>query len=185
MAFPKLEYTRLWTRDSDFAKYVDSETQVREDLQYHPDAIATYINDVLLPAMQGTEGAANIGDTYSGTVAGTIRQIKSELEEQAEAIVNLSLGDSPESIRSATVTFEKNDWARPEAGKPYELCVPRYIHKRADSGFGYKLQMFLGGVYVTNTWGTAGTGVNYDEANGDIILTSETQYDGAAVFFGI
>lgn len=188
MAFPKLEYTRLWTRDSDFARYVDSETQVREDLQYHPDAIATYINDVLLPAMQGTEGAANIGDTFSGTVAETIEDIKNELADQAKDIEDLMLGEEPDSIRAAMVSIGENDndWAYDAADHSYVLHIPQIEHKRKDSAFGYKLETSQNGKYVTNAWCLLTTSVRYaHEANGDIILTSETPYRGRVVFFGI
>jgi hypothetical protein len=43
-----LAYEKVWTNDQDFPTYEGNEEQVREDFQYHPDAIQTYINEVLI-----------------------------------------------------------------------------------------------------------------------------------------
>ena len=45
-----LTYTRTWLSADDFPTIEPDETKVREDLQFHPDAVKDYINDKLLPS---------------------------------------------------------------------------------------------------------------------------------------
>lgn len=48
----ELVYERVWTNESDFPTYEPDEEQVRADFQYHPDAIRTYVNTVILAALR-------------------------------------------------------------------------------------------------------------------------------------
>lgn len=52
-AIPSLAFTKSWTSAADFPTYEDSETKVRADLQELHDQTKTYINEQLVPAMQG------------------------------------------------------------------------------------------------------------------------------------
>ena len=45
MAIKALEFEKKWTNPTDFPTYEPDEEQVRADLQYHPNAIAAYINE--------------------------------------------------------------------------------------------------------------------------------------------
>jgi len=51
-AFPTLQYERDWTNPVDFPTWVEEEKTVREDLQYHPNAVKAYLNEILLPAIE-------------------------------------------------------------------------------------------------------------------------------------
>lgn len=52
-AIPSLAFTKSWTSAADFPTYEDSETKVRADLQELHDQTKTYINEQLVPAVQG------------------------------------------------------------------------------------------------------------------------------------
>ena len=59
MAIKALEFEKKWTNPTDFPTYEPDEEQVRADLQYHPDAIAAYINETLKGEL---EKAAEAGE---------------------------------------------------------------------------------------------------------------------------
>lgn len=50
---PSLAFTKSWTSAADFPTYEDSETKVRADLQELHNQTKEYINEHLVPAMQG------------------------------------------------------------------------------------------------------------------------------------
>lgn len=111
MAFTKLTYGRDWTRPDDFATYQDSELQVREDFQYHPNEILKYINETLLPALEAETASKNIGDGHKGTVYATfsdlyaiVAKLRDDLEQ---AVLNNILPEGTEltvdDIRSICV----------------------------------------------------------------------------------
>lgn len=52
MGIKLLSFLRDWTNPADFPTVEPDEATVRADLQYHPDAIKDYINDVLVPAQE-------------------------------------------------------------------------------------------------------------------------------------
>lgn len=52
-AIPSLAFTKSWTSAADFPTYEDSETKVRADLQELHNQTKEYINEQLVPAMQG------------------------------------------------------------------------------------------------------------------------------------
>lgn len=52
MGLKLLSFLRDWTNPADFPTVEPDEATVRADLQYHPDAIKDYINDVLVPAQE-------------------------------------------------------------------------------------------------------------------------------------
>ena len=52
-AIPSLAFTKSWTSAADFPTYEDSETKVRADLQELHNQTKEYINEHLVPAVQG------------------------------------------------------------------------------------------------------------------------------------
>lgn len=52
MSLKRLLFEKLWTSSEDFPTLEENEERVREDFQYHPDAIKNFLNNVLLPALE-------------------------------------------------------------------------------------------------------------------------------------
>lgn len=51
--FEKLSFTKDWNNASDFPAYEENETQVRADMQLLHDEVKTFINDSLIPGIEG------------------------------------------------------------------------------------------------------------------------------------
>lgn len=185
MPFTRLAFEKLWTSDKDFPTYEGSENQVREDMQYHPDAIKTFLNEILLRELEGTGGAGLIGDEQRGNIADTLVEIFRHLEVNDQDIRNLAAGEAPEAVRSAKVSFTADGWVQDAETGLYELRILQSRHTRRNDSFGYKLQSKSDVVYRTNTWDTECTDVSYDQETTDIVLVSEAAYDGVIVFFGV
>jgi len=187
MAFTRLEFEKLWTRDTDFPTYQDSEKQVREDMQYHPDAIKAFLNDVLLAALEDPSASQYLGASVTG-VSGKLQDVLdaylARFSKLDEAVVDLAAGDAPEAVKAAVAAFSNAGWVE-NAGGLYELRLTKSMHKRQGGGFGYHLQSNLDGVYQGGTWETAGTAVAYDAETGDMVLTAEQPYSGRITFFGV
>lgn len=182
MPFTRLEYEKKWTSRTDFPTYEGSENQVREDMQYHPDAVREYINETLLKELEGDTGAGLIGDSRNGNVGATMDSVFRTLEEHAEELKDLAAGEAPESVRSVKVTFTAEQWNGPGETGEFELRISRATHKRMNDAFGCKLQ---DGAGKTNSWQVLGTNVGYDGETGEIVLTARNAYPGSAVFFGV
>ena len=185
MAFKELTYTRDWTEPSHFPRFVDDERTVREDLQFHPNAVKDYINNVLLKELSGSGGAGNIGDSMEGNIAATLASMAARMETMASDILDVTIGDTPEAIRAVEYAFEADDWIWDETGSFYALWIAPAVHKRTGPGFGYTLKMWDGNILRTGTWATAGTGLWYSEDTGYIVLISGGTYKGSIVFFGV
>ena len=67
MSLEKLEFGRDWTNPTDFPTKQDSESVVRADMQYHPDAIKDFLNGVLIPALE-ENGVEEITRTDGSTM---------------------------------------------------------------------------------------------------------------------
>lgn len=185
MPFSRLNYEKVWTSDKDFPTYEGSETQVRLDMQYHPDAVKKFINEVLLPELEGAGGAALIGDEQKGNLAATLADFVDHFAQNDEAIRNLAGGESPEAVRASKVNFTADGWVEDADAGIWELRILQSQHKRLNDAFGYKLQSLVGDTYVTNTWEAACTDVGYDPDTQDVVLKAENAYNGAIVFFGV
>lgn len=99
MAVSPLSFTRTWLSSEDFPTIEPDETKVREDLQFHPDAIKTYLNDVILPALNGItdRGVKSPGKlVFSGAVTATYN---------GERDVNVKIPIGPGGETTATVTL--------------------------------------------------------------------------------
>ena len=185
MAIKTLEYEKLWTEPNDFATKETSETKVREDLQYHPNAVRTYINDILIPSLIGAEGSANIGHGEGSTLAAKIQQMDLRADELRRDLENVTLGDTPESIRAVEVKFEIGDWVWADWLGTYVLSIAPGVHKRTGSRFGCTINMWDGYRYRSGLWATACTGAFYVEENQYIGLASDCTYKGSVVFYGV
>lgn len=185
MALIKLEYGKVWTNDADFPTYQTDETQVRADLQYHPDAVKNYINDKLLKALEAKGAAAELGAVADGqrtSIQIILDRYANELAQLKEDIETVATGGVPSVIQSASVTFSTASWST--VGSDATLTIPKSDHKRDNGNFGYDLYQLVGSVYKSGTWGAVATRVTYN-ANGSITLTADEAYAGKIVFFGM
>lgn len=185
MAFSRLSYGKVWTNAQDFPSYESSETQVRADMQYHPDAVKDFLNSVLLGELESGEGAGLIGDKRKGTVALTLEDIYKILDTHAEDIKDLAGGETPESLKGVRVTFSLSDWTLSDDGSYYKIVLSKDQHKRTSTIFSYVLSCLSGGAYKKNTWATAGTDVLYSASEQKVTLRSNEPYAGAVAFFGV
>lgn len=185
MAFTRLDFKKLWTNEKDFPTYEGSENQVRQDMQYHPDAIRTYLNETLLKELEGSSGAGHIGDSQKGTLADTLVEIFRHFEQNDQDIRDLASGESPEAVRAARVEFDTTGWVLDSSTHLFELRLIQSQHTRRNDAFGYTLRCKAAEGEVANSWAAAGTDVVYDAESGDIILTAENAYAGVIVFFGV
>ena len=187
MAFERLTFLKDWTNSEDFPTHEDSEAQVREDLQFHPNAIRDYLNKVLLAALEDASASRHLGASVTG-VSGTLQDVLdaylARFVALDKAVVDLAAGDAPEAVKSAVAAFSDAGWVENAAGL-YELRLTQSAHKRLGDGFGYHLQSDLDGEYRGGTWETVGTAVSYDAATGDMVLTAEQPYSGRITFFGV
>lgn len=183
MAFTRLEYQKTWLSNTDFPTHQDSEQKVREDMQYMPDAVMTFINDVLLPALENPSGAAQIGDEQKGNLAATLADVYAELERLDEDIRDIADGETPGAWRSVVVDFETADWT--EFGSGYDLYIPQSVHNRVSSAFGFRVWQNTGGRAVCNTWLASCASAMRSDETGIITVTAEEPFDGYVVFFGV
>lgn len=184
MAFTRLSYKKDWTRAEDFPTYQSDETQVRADLQYHPDAVKEYIN-TLLQELENKTAAAELGamsDGAAATVQSVLDSHQSELKQLKEDIETVASGGVPSAVMSTAVTFSADSWATVSGAA--QLTIPKSDHKRENANFGFNLYQLVDRVYRSGTWGAAATRVVYG-SNGSITLTADEPYSGKIVFFGL
>lgn len=82
-----------------------------------------------------------------------------------------------ENNGSKSLTFTSGQWS---GGT---LRIAAASHGRQDDSFGFLLRQTVSGVLRSGTWAVMSTGVSYEAASGDVVLTSDTPYDGAITFF--
>lgn len=190
MAFERLKFARLWTVDDEteekgFRTYQDSETRVREDLQYHPDAILAFLNEKLLPALEGKGAAESIGVTMEGTeaatLAGALAHIVAEFKRVDGRVDNMATGMLPGDMLAKKITFAETDWK--SGNGVYSLSILYANHTRVNDTFGYRLWCNTANGPVSDCWAVQGTSVVY--INGTVILTAEEPYSGHIVFTGV
>lgn len=186
MAFKRLAFLKDWTRSDDFPTHEDSEAQVREDLQYHPNAIRDFLNDVLLKALESPTAMKNIGASFggvSGTLEDVLKAAQEELDKLDQSVVDLALGEAPEAVKAAVVDFTAEEWTAGEGNA--RLRLPREAHKRCSCAFGFNLWQRLEDGLRGGTWAAESTSVTYDEETGEAVLEAEEAYAGRIVFFGV
>lgn len=188
MAFERLSFTKDWTNHDDFPTYEDSEAQVRADLQFHPNALRDYLNEVLLAELEDSGASRSLGASVTG-ISGTLQDVLDAYLEHLgaldEDVKNLAAGEAPEAVRAARVEFTGEGWAEDSESGLFELRILQSQHTRRSDAFGYSLKSLAAGGYCTNTWETVCTDVAYDEETDDVVLTAENPYDGVIVFFGV
>ena len=186
MALTKLNYGKVWTSDTDFPTYQTDETKVRADLQYHPDAVKDYINNILLKTLEGKSAAAELGAADADGVKGTVQSVldshKETIMQLKEDIETVAAGGVPTVSQSTAVAFDADSWVATEEN--VTLMIPKSDHKRENENFGYNLYQLVDGSYKSGTWGTAATRVAY-RSGGSITLTADEAYSGKIVFFGL
>ena len=189
MAFTRLNYEHSWTdkpwtgEGAFFPTYQDSETQVRKDLQYHPDVIRDAFNK-FLDELAAATAAEFIGDAQKGTLAATLTDIYTTLKTLDENLRSLADGDTPDAWRSKIVEFGAEDWTEGEDSWSY--VIPVASHGRIGPEFGYQLWCEdEDGVLRSDAWAAVATDVSYDEETDNITLTTEEPYGGHVVFFGV
>lgn len=185
MAFTKLNYGKVWTRAEDFPAYQNDETKVREDMQYHPDAVKDFINSSLLKELEAEGAAAVLGavdDGTAATVQGVLDSHKTELEQLRRDMETVAGGGTPELVKSTPVNFTYDSWL--ETAEGAMLMIPKDEHKRENGNFGYNIYSMVGDTFRSGTWAAAATRAVYN-ADGSITLTADEPYSGRIVFFGL
>lgn len=186
MAFKKLEYEKDWRNASDFPTYQPDETAVREDMQYHPDAVMRYINSVLLFALEGKTAAKELGaadaDGNKSTIQSVLDAHMGELNQIKDDMEVLANGGVPSVVMTTPVTFTAGSWV--SSSGEYRLTIAKADHKRENGNFGYRLYHKVGNYYRGGTWATESTVVIYG-SNGSITLYAPEAYEGKIVFFGL
>lgn len=66
MPIDKLEFEKRWTNPAHFPTYEPDEAQVRADMQYHPDAIAKHLNEVVAPAVDADTEICERAEEHMG-----------------------------------------------------------------------------------------------------------------------
>lgn len=77
-----------------------------------------------------------------------------------------------------TVSFTSGQWS---GGA---LRIAASSHGLQNDAFVYRLRQQVAGVLKSGTWATVATGVAYESGSGDVVLTSDTAFDGAITFIG-
>ncbi len=95
-----LTFTRTWLSAEDFPTIEPDETTVREDLQFHPDAIKMYINETLVPAYNALL-AAGLKSPGSLTLAGAVT---AKYDGSSDVTVTIPIGSGGDAV-TATVTL--------------------------------------------------------------------------------
>lgn len=122
MALSPLEsfvYTRDWTKPADFPTFEDDETVVRADMQFQPNELKTFINNVLVSFIN-TELIPLVDSLVSGTItpdsvyteaiqkgAVTLEKLASEVTAKALGAPDKVNGVAADASGNITVTGEK------------------------------------------------------------------------------
>lgn len=185
MAFTRLNYERDWTRAEDFSTHENSETKVRADMQYHPNAVRDFIN-TLLSALEGETAAASLGALDKNGLAATLQGV---LDNHADTLALLrddvdvlAGGGVPLAAQCAEVKFTKSSWLSVDGG--VKLTIAQSDHKRNRSTFGFNIYQLVDNIYRSGTWGASATRITYN-TDESITLTADQAYAGKIVFFGM
>ena len=186
MAFKRLSFGKSWTSSADFPTFQDSEEQVRADMQYHPNAVRDFLNNVLLKELEQKTAAANLGATTAEGAAATVQSVLNgyaqDIATLTDDIETLAGGGVPVTAQCVAVVFTTESWVNISDG--VLLTIAKSEHKRNDANFGYNLYQQVGSEYRGGTWSAAATRATYN-ADGSITLTADAAYNGKIVFFGL
>ena len=101
------------------------------------------------------------GEGYNGAFTGP----------QIDEAIGKALGSG-----ARTVSFTSSQWS---GGA---LRIQAANHGMQSDTFGFVLRHLVSGVLKSGTWAAMGTGVSYEAASGDVVLTSDAPYDGSITF---
>lgn len=178
MSFTRLKFLKSWLSSTDFPTLEASEEKVREDFQYHPNAILEYLNTVLLKELE-ENGAGSVGTADGRSVEQYLGDLYKAAQELEDTVHTLASGGDPEAFKAAKVVFTAEEW---EDG---QLSVPKESHKRKNDAFVYSIRALTDEGYVSNSWYGACTDVAYNAETEVITLSSEEAYSGEIVFYGL
>ena len=115
MALSPLEsftYTRDWTKPADFPTFEDDETVVRADMQFQPDELKVFINNVIVSFIN-TELIPLVDSLVSGTITpdsvytAAIQKNAVTLEKLAADVTAKALG-APDKVNGAAADASGN-----------------------------------------------------------------------------
>ena len=105
-------YTRDWTKPADFPTFEDDETIVRADMQYQPDELKTFINNILVTFIN-TELIPLVNALVAGTIpqdsvyTAAIQKGSVTLEKLASDVTAKSLG-APDKVNGVAADSAGN-----------------------------------------------------------------------------
>ena len=119
MEIKKLTYQKTWTNPADFPTYEPDEAKVRQDYQYHPDAVRSYINDTLLPILQAlSDGSVDTKDHIDDSKI----HVSSEDREKWDGKVWVS-ADEPKDMKALWVDTGNGGTAKFHNGSGWTALV--------------------------------------------------------------
>lgn len=163
------------------------------------EALKQYLNETLLPALNGDHAAAELGAVFGGEET-TIQKALDSLAAAGTQAGNVPAGGAAGSVlrkrsdewhdlewvqmnQFAAVPFTAAQWTKGEDGS-FLLTIPRSDHGRDGESFGCVLRHRVNGTLASGTWAALGTQSAFDPDTGAVRLTAEDAYDGAALFYG-
>lgn len=150
----ELSFTKDWRNPTDFPTYEGSEDQVRADMQYLPDEIRTYLNTIVVEAI-------------NTLVAEVAQLVQLSVPDGSITTVKLaSLAATTEKIAAAAVTLEK--MAAASVGTAQLVNASVTIEKMAAGSVG--ASQVLDG--VLNTRHFVNGSVTDEKLGTDIVPTS-------------
>jgi len=88
MSYKELSYTKDWRNAEDFPTVEADERKVRADMQFLFDEIKNYINEVLVAALNSTEGAANTLTRSGAPVQVELDRLEQELRDLSQGLTD-------------------------------------------------------------------------------------------------
>lgn len=199
-----MEFTKLEKDMGIIAKLEDepndvgglTAAQLKAKFDEGGEAVKQYINETLLPELEGEGAAAALGAVLDGD-ATTVQGALDTLREAGVQAGNVPTGGaSGEFLRKQSdgtydvrwtplisrVEFSSDDWEEDGNGG-YTITVSASAHKRYGPVYGCLIRHKVDGVYKTNTWAALGTEDHWDTETGAVILSSGEAYEGCAMFF--
>lgn len=139
MGLGHLSFLRDWTNPADFPTVEPDEATVRADLQYHPDAIKSYINETLIPSHDSLTYAKhshNNKTVLDGITADDVAKWRATI---GAFRVNVTYSDG---AYSADKTFDEIKAAYDAGQQPYVVYGGDTIYTLSSCYFASE-QMFM------------------------------------------
>lgn len=106
--FERLSFTKDWNNTSDFPTYEENETQVRADMQLLHDEVKAFINDKLIPGIEGM-AVPGAGDMLAAVYdpQGKRQDVYSYADKQAAAAVAAAKNNTDNAVSVYNTTQEE------------------------------------------------------------------------------